>query len=116
MGDVPYIKDFFELQEIAREPEEKDHEPLKDAEIICDHISFSYPNSDREALHDINLTIKTGEKVAIVGHNGSGKSTFVNLLCGLQFRLSFRISAVMRPLYGLILQLEIISGRLRMGK
>lgn len=83
MGDAHYMKDFFDLQDIPKEPEEKEPEQIKDADIVCDHVSFSYPNSEREVLHDVSITIRQGEKIAIVGHNGSGKSTFVNLLCGM---------------------------------
>lgn len=83
VGDIPYIKDFFELQEIPKEPQGKTVSPMQNADIVCEHMSFSYPNADKEALHDINVTIRQGEKIAIVGHNGSGKSTFVNLLCGM---------------------------------
>lgn len=56
------------------------NEPL---EIVFKHVSFTYPGSDREILKDINLTIRQGEKIAVVGENGSGKSTFVSLLAGL---------------------------------
>lgn len=83
IGDIPYMRDFFELQGIAKEPCENATELIQNAEIICEHMCFSYPNSDKEVLHDINLKICQGEKIAIVGHNGSGKSTFVNLLCGM---------------------------------
>lgn len=44
------------------------------------NISFSYNNS-LEVIHDLKLSIKKGEKVAIVGETGSGKTTTVNLLC-----------------------------------
>ena len=83
LGDTAYIKDFFELQEIPKERSEKDSEILDNGEIVCSHVSFSYPNTETMALKDISLTIKQGEKIAIVGANGSGKSTFVNLLCGM---------------------------------
>lgn len=48
-----------------------------------DHVSFSYPGSGEEVLHDLCLSFDTGEKLAIVGKNGSGKTTFIKLLCGL---------------------------------
>jgi ATP-binding cassette subfamily B protein len=51
--------------------------------ITFDQVSFSYPNSQREALHEINLEIRPGEVVALVGENGSGKTTLVKLLCRL---------------------------------
>lgn len=51
--------------------------------IVAKNICFSYPESDKNALEEIDVTIKNGEKIAIVGENGSGKTTFINLLTGL---------------------------------
>lgn len=51
--------------------------------IVFDHVSFRYPGSEKYALKDINLEFKVGEKMAVVGMNGSGKSTFIKLLCRL---------------------------------
>lgn len=56
--------------------------PLRSG-ISVKHLSFRYPNSDRFALEDVDLTIRAGEKVALVGENGSGKTTFVKLICRL---------------------------------
>lgn len=47
------------------------------------HVGFRYPRSDQEVLHDINLTITSGEHLSIVGLNGAGKTTFIKLLCRL---------------------------------
>lgn len=47
------------------------------------NVSFQYPSSDKLAINGLNLTIHTGYKYAIVGMNGSGKSTFIKILCGL---------------------------------
>ena len=47
--------------------------------IELKHVSFSY-NSNREILHDINMTIEKGKTIAIVGQSGSGKSTLVDLI------------------------------------
>ena len=44
------------------------------------NISFKYPNTDRYILRDFNLTISSGEKVALVGENGAGKTTIIKLL------------------------------------
>ena len=49
-------------------------------EILFEHVSLRYPGSDKDALHDIDLTIKPGEHVAFVGQSGAGKSTIVNLV------------------------------------
>ncbi len=52
-------------------------------EIVFEHVSFAYPNSGREALHDVSLRIAPGETVAVVGRNGAGKSTLIKLVCRL---------------------------------
>lgn len=46
-------------------------------------VSFKYPKSEAYALKDVNLTIKAGEKLSIVGLNGAGKTTFIKLLTRL---------------------------------
>lgn len=46
-------------------------------------VSFKYPKSDAYALKDVNITIKAGEKLSIVGLNGAGKTTFIKLLTRL---------------------------------
>ncbi len=48
--------------------------------IQFDHVSFSY-KKDLEVIHDLNIDVKEGTSLAIVGETGSGKSTTVNLLC-----------------------------------
>lgn len=46
-------------------------------------VSFTYPGSDRAVLKHLNLSIPAGQKLALVGENGTGKSTLVKLLCRL---------------------------------
>ena len=48
--------------------------------IELKNVCFKYENSDREVLHDINITVKKGQTVALVGQSGSGKSTLVDLV------------------------------------
>lgn len=55
-------------------------------QIIVDHLNFTYSKGlvyERKALDDINLVINKGEYICIIGHTGSGKSTFIQLLDGL---------------------------------
>jgi ABC-type bacteriocin/lantibiotic exporter with double-glycine peptidase domain len=42
------------------------------------NLSFSYPQSNKETLKSINLTIEAGKTIALVGHSGSGKSTYLS--------------------------------------
>lgn len=68
-------------------PDEEEGEELSlDTESGCsidfDQVSFSYPGSGRMLFDHLNVHIGKGEKIAIVGMNGAGKSTFVKLLCG----------------------------------
>ena len=51
--------------------------------IVFHHVSFRYPSRETWAVHDVSLTIKPGEVVALAGPSGSGKTTFVHLLLRL---------------------------------
>lgn len=55
----------------------------KKYEIEFRQVSFKYPNTDTYALKDLSLTFTIGERLAVVGMNGSGKTTFIKLLCRL---------------------------------
>lgn len=70
------LRQFFtEEREAVKENNEKPVVTFKD-------VSFSY-DPGRKALNDISLEIKRGERVAIIGKNGAGKSTAAKLLCGI---------------------------------
>lgn len=51
--------------------------------LKVENLSFKYNNSSKNVIDNINMTIKPKEKIAIVGHNGAGKSTFIKLLLRL---------------------------------
>ena len=52
-------------------------------EVEFRDVSFKYPGSDIWALRHVNMKFKVGKRLAIVGENGSGKTTFIKLLCRL---------------------------------
>ena len=52
-------------------------------DIEFKNVSFKYPGTNKYALEDVNIKIKNGEHLAVVGRNGSGKTTFIKLMCRL---------------------------------
>ena len=82
--DVLIIKEYFEIMDL--DIERKDDEvkcKICDGTIKFNNVSYRYPQADVDALKNINLNIESGEKIAVVGENGSGKTTFCNILLGL---------------------------------
>lgn len=82
-----YAEDHREFIELGKRkydgtiPVEKRRDNKFSVEFV--NVSFKYPGSDTYALKNINLKFVIGERMAIVGKNGSGKTTFVKLLCRL---------------------------------
>ncbi|OIP81682.1 MAG: hypothetical protein AUK44_09495 [Porphyromonadaceae bacterium CG2_30_38_12] len=85
MEDNSYMCDVRDFLEVTAAETSYSH-PQKQfglqKAIHVEHVSFRYETSKREALKNINLHIEAGKTVAIVGANGSGKTTFIKLLCG----------------------------------
>ena len=78
------FREYMDLPEQDGTKEANVQEHLKTApEITFDHVSFRYDGAKEDTLQDIHFTIRSGEKVALVGLNGAGKTTLVKLLCGL---------------------------------
>ena len=75
------FKRFCEIMDEEPEQDPEDAEELKDVrgEIEFRDVSYSYPTSD-EVLHHVNLKIRKGEKLALVGPSGGGKTTLCHLL------------------------------------
>ncbi len=64
------------------ETEDKPSLELTD-KIVLDHISFTYPNTDKPIFTDAHMEVKKGQSVGIMGPSGAGKSTIVDILLGL---------------------------------
>ena len=81
--------DLHAVIKLLREkPEVEKHEALPDfairqGAITFDKVSFTYPGKPTPVFHNLSVSIKAGERVALVGHSGSGKTTFVRLLQNL---------------------------------
>lgn len=87
-----HTKHFFDFLDLA---EEEAAESKKSAAefnnsacslkncIELKNVSFSYPNKDKKAIEDINLSIRKGETIALIGENGSGKTTLSKIILGL---------------------------------
>lgn len=76
------IQPFFRYLNLSERTGFTDTLSFEDA-IHLDHVSFRYPDQAQNAVEDINLTIKKGEIIAIVGENGAGKTTLAQLITGL---------------------------------
>ena len=79
---ISNLREFLEFEEPFKfeggdpVPQEKFYE------IKLENVSYTYPGSANKILDDLNLTIHRGEKLAMVGLNGAGKTTIVKLMCG----------------------------------
>jgi ATP-binding cassette, subfamily B, bacterial len=84
-ADLRYVQDYFTFLAgplVDAAAGESLSAPWQDG-IAFEHVSFTYPGSDRPALHDLCFRLRPGERVALVGENGAGKSTLARLLLGL---------------------------------
>jgi ATP-binding cassette subfamily B protein len=78
------LLEFFKVQPRIQEPEH----PLPAPRPIrqgfdFQNVSFHYPGSKRLVIKDLDFRLDTGDRVALIGENGQGKTTFVKLLCRL---------------------------------
>ncbi|OJU09415.1 MAG: hypothetical protein BGN88_09800 [Clostridiales bacterium 43-6] len=78
-----FVDDYSYLKNLDEELVSENTDIPKNVRIEFRDVHFTYPGSDREVIKGISLKIEPGEKIAIVGLNGSGKSTFTYLLTGL---------------------------------
>ncbi len=84
---VGYIREFLSLPDTAWKREGIGAEKLEEmkksgVKVELRNVSYTYPGQPAPALSGINITIRPGEKLALIGLNGAGKTTLVKLLCG----------------------------------
>lgn len=77
------LRAFLEHGEFAAREDEGPESPAGFETLHAEGVSFTYPGSTEPAVKDVDITIRTGEVVAIVGENGSGKTTLAKLLARL---------------------------------
>lgn len=83
MASIRRISEVLEETPDLHNPEQPVME-VADGSIDFDHVSFSYKHgSGKSVLSDINLHIKAGETIGVIGGTGAGKSSLVNLICRL---------------------------------
>ena len=87
MNENWYIKVITAFYEILELKETETSSPQNDLNqfrgIICENLSYCYPQSNRNVLNQINISFKHPESIAIVGCNGSGKTTLVSIILNL---------------------------------
>ena len=86
-NNAPFLQlelDFLELPDKLKSGEEHVEQLADDDyEVEFKNVSFKYPGTDIYALKNVNIKFGQGRKLAVVGRNGSGKTTFIKLLCRL---------------------------------
>lgn len=82
-GSVKLITDFLETHASHKKPTEVRNAVFQFDKIVFEDVCFSYPNSNKIILHNINLTFNRGELHVIKGQSGKGKSTLIRLFVGL---------------------------------
>lgn len=79
---IEYMHNFLEIPVAGRDVQEVLDFPVPMKKgIEFKNVSFKYPSSQRHVLNNLNISIKAGTTVALVGVNGAGKTTIIKLLC-----------------------------------
>lgn len=86
-NNAPFLKITFDFLDIPNDMYKGsltvEKRSDRNYEIEFRNVSFKYPGSDNYSLKNVNMKFKVGERLAVVGMNGSGKTTFIKLLCRL---------------------------------
>lgn len=81
--EINNMREFLDIKNTAKNSGGKPLPAEQPYEIELENVSFTYPESDKEVLKNINLNLRKGENLALVGVNGAGKTTLVKIICGL---------------------------------
>ena len=74
------VFEFLEAEEMADESGKKKRYKQAKGQVVFDHVRFGYEDTDKIVIKDFSAMAKPGQKIAIVGPTGAGKTTLVNLL------------------------------------
>ena len=82
--EVDDLRDFLEQKDVLNHGSGTDVSQVKcPPQVELRDVTFTYPGQERPVIDHLSLTIRPGEKIALVGLNGAGKTTLVKLLSGL---------------------------------
>ena len=83
-NNTAFLRTVFEFLDIPNKMTQGDLSvPTKEYEFEFRNVSYRYPNQEEYALRNVSMTFRAGQRLAVVGTNGSGKTTFIKLLCRL---------------------------------
>lgn len=80
---IEKIRSFLNFEQKIKDTEASKTIPEDKGQLELKNVSFSYGDNDKDILKNISLTIKPNEKIALVGYNGAGKTTFTKLMMRL---------------------------------
>ncbi len=78
-----YLQDYFDFLDLNSTEDQTDLLPLPEQihdGFTFENVGFTYPNTDKWVVRDLNFHLRHGEKLALVGENGAGKTTLIKLL------------------------------------
>lgn len=109
-NNIEYARKYFEYVEFKGFGDMEHGDvllPKGTPDLEFKDLDFAYPGAEKKVLEDINISIKAGQKVAIIGLDGAGKSSLVKILCGL-----YKITAGDYTIDGLSIR-EVARGQLK---
>lgn len=80
LADAAELTDVLDQQPDLQDPAKPEASKIKHGQVEFQNVDFKYHGKDEALFEDLNLTIPAGQKVGLVGHSGSGKSTITRLL------------------------------------